>query len=195
MIAVLCDAKALGPRRQRGFKAAMVVAVFIVGTWCALLPYLASHHIDRSQTPYGVDWTTGSKFSSLFVIYSFLGSGWSLFQGYIVWVTSTFSNDPSKLSRFNGFIEAMRGLGFAISFGIDSNGTAFLTEGATYFSLLVVGLVLCLLSSARYMSNSEYGNEDAVIVPKDFDSVTLTAQDFRQEKGNETRASARSTVA
>lgn len=168
IIASLCDAKFLGDRRKRAFKVAVIVSISLAGTWSALLQYLITHHLDRGKKPHGVDWTSGLEFSWLLVLYSFLGTSWAIFQGYIIWVVTTFSNEPSKLSRFSGFIEAMRGLGFAISFGIDSTGVAFLTEAATYFSLLIVGLVFSVLSSAWYMKNTEYGKEAKVVVPEDF---------------------------
>jgi hypothetical protein len=191
IIAFLCDAKFLGTRRQRAFKAAAVVTVFVIAAWSALLPYLVSSRLDRSKKPNPVDWTDGTMFSTPFVIYSFLGLSWTLFQGYIIWVVSTFSNEPSKLSRFNGFIEAMRGLGFAISFGIDSNSVAFLIEAATYFPLLIVGLVSCVLSTAWYMTNTEYGNEEKVVVPADFDVTPIASI---QEKSSGTLVSETSIV-
>ena len=63
-------------------------------------------------------------------------------------------------------MESLRALGLAVAFGIDSNSVPFLNEAATYFALLMVGLSLCMISSWKYTTNTEYGKEEGVIVPE-----------------------------
>lgn len=67
----------------------------------------------------------------------------------------------------------MRALGFAVAFGIDSNSVPFLSEIGTTFALTMAGLVLCVLSAARYTTDSFYGEEERVILPETFDKAIL----------------------
>jgi hypothetical protein len=149
--------------------AATVTAIFLIGTWSAIFTFLTTHDLDRTKKAWGVDWSNGTKFAGPLVIFVFLGSSWAILQGYIQWLCSTFSNEPSKLGRFSGYIEALRALGFAVAFGIDSNSVPFLTEAAAYFSLAMVGLILCVISTSKYTRNSRYGEEENVIVPEAFE--------------------------
>lgn len=66
-------------------------------------------------------------------------------------------------------MEALRALGFAVAFGIDSNSVPFLTEAAAYFSLAMVGLILCVFSAIKYTRDSRYGEEEDVVVPEAFE--------------------------
>ncbi|KAH7333477.1 major facilitator superfamily domain-containing protein [Rhexocercosporidium sp. MPI-PUGE-AT-0058] len=170
-IAFLCDSKLIGRRRARALIAAGVVASCLVAVWTAVIWFLISHPIDRHKKPLGTDWTNTLKAVPLLVIWVFMGGSWAMFQGYIVWVVGTFSNEPTKLSHFSGFAESMRALGFAIAFGIDSYKVAFLSEAGAYFALYMVGLICAALSAARYTTDCYYGKEELVVVPKSFDKV------------------------
>jgi hypothetical protein len=155
--------------------------MFLIATWSAMIWFLSSHPINRHKTPHNVDWNDGSKFSFLLVIYAFFGFCWAIFQGYIVWVVSTFSNEPSKLSHFSGFVEGMRALGFAVAFGIDSNSVAFLSEAGAYFALFLLGLGFCAFSAGRYMSDSIYGTEEKVVIPEGFDGMAISTPMTRSD--------------
>ena len=61
-------------------------------------------------------------------------------RGYIQWLRSTFSNEPSKLGRFSGM-----------------------------FSLAMVGLILCVFSAIKHTRDSRYGEEEDVAVPEAFE--------------------------
>ena len=86
-----------------------------------------------------------------------------------MWLCSTFSNEPSNLSRYSGYIEGLKALGLVVAFGIDSNHIAFLTEGAAYFSMMIAGLLLCLISALTYTKDTKYGDEEFVIIPEVFE--------------------------
>lgn len=148
----------------------MVAAVFTIGSWAALLWFLSSRNLDRSKKPWGTDWSAGSSFAGPLSIYVFVGCTWALFQGYIQWLASTFSNEPKKLGRFSGYMEALRALGFAVAFGIDSNSVPFLTEAAAYFALIMAAIILCAISASRYTKDTKYGSEEGVIVPVRFEA-------------------------
>jgi hypothetical protein len=146
-----------------------VTEILLIGTWSAVFSFLTTHDLDRTKKAWGVDWSNRSRFAGPLIISIFLGSSWAVLQGYIQWLCSTFSNEPSKLGRFSGYIEALRALGFAVAFGIDSNSVSFLTEAAAYFSLAMAGLILCIVSASKYTRDSRYGEEDTVVVPEAFE--------------------------
>jgi hypothetical protein len=131
--------------------------------------FLASHDLDRNKKPWGVDWNDRHNLVALLPIYICIGCCWAMFQGYIQWLVATFSNEPSRLGRFSGYLESLRALGFAVAFGIDSNSVAFITEAAAYFSLTIAGLILCGVSAYLYTMETEYGKEEDVIVPEAFE--------------------------
>jgi hypothetical protein len=96
-----------------------------------------------------------------------------------MWLCSTFSNEPALLSHYSGYIEALEDTGLITAFGIDSNHISFLIEQIFYFSLSVVGLLLCVLSAVLYIKGTKYGDEQCVIVPKAFQLNESSAnQDF-----------------
>jgi hypothetical protein len=193
IMAFVCDSKRLGFRRQRSLVAGTVTGIVLVAFWSALIWFLSTHDLDRHKKAAGVDWKDGAKSSHLFVIYTFFGCSWSLFQGYISWVYSTFSNDPSKLSHYSGFVEGMRATGLAAAFGVDSRSIPFLTEAVAYFAVIVVGLLLCAFSASRYTLDSIYGSEEGVIVPEGVDALENTFvgtndEDFGVSKSPASRA-------
>jgi hypothetical protein len=156
-------------RRRRALLAAFLTAIFLIGTWSVIFSFLTTHDLDRNKKAWGIDWSNGTRFAGPLVIFVFLGSSWAILQGYIQWLCSTFSNEPSKLGRFSGYIEALQALGFAVAFGIDSNSVPFLTEAAAYISLAMAGLILCIVSASKYTRGSRYGEEENVIAPEVFD--------------------------
>lgn len=159
------DSKLLGNRRRRSIIAAALVAALLIGSHSGLIFFLASHDINRHKHPIGIDWSDGNSFSSLLVIYIFLGFSSYVFQNYLLWLLATFSNDPSVLSRFSGFVEALKALGVITSFAIDSERTQFLTEEVAYFSLNVVGLGLCTVSAILYTQDTVHESESDIIAP------------------------------
>lgn len=151
--------------------ATAAVGTLVVASFSGLFWFLASHDIDRRKKPKGVDWAEGSAFTNLLVLYIIMGFSTNVFYGYIMWLCSTFTNDPLILSRYSGYIEGMKALGLIVAFAIDSNKVPFLTEAAAYFSLAVIGIALCGLSARKYTQHTRYGEENTVIVPRAFEQA------------------------
>lgn len=172
LIAWACDTKLLRTRRQRAFAAAGLVFTIIGGTWIAMIAFLASNNFDRNGTSPSVDWTETSRFAGPFVIYIFFGACYPLFQNFHHWTYSTFSNEPHILGRYSGYFKGVQAWGTATAFGIDSHGVAFLHEAVAYFVLMIVGLALSTTSIYKYTTNTNYGVEDGVVIPKEFEDVT-----------------------
>ncbi len=172
LIAYVCDAKWIPNRRRRAFYAGAVVGSIIIGTFIAMMAFLGHNHLDRSGEGPGVDWTDGTTFAGPFAIYIFFGACYPLFQNYHHWLYSTFSNEPHVLARYSGSFKGFQAWGTATAFGIDSHLTPFLTEAATFFSMMVAGLCLSLTSAYLHTTNTNYGTEVGVITPEFFE-VTM----------------------
>ncbi|KAE9369253.1 MFS general substrate transporter [Stipitochalara longipes BDJ] len=162
------DSKWLGNRRRRSTIAAALVAALLLGSHSGLLWFLATHTINRQKAPFGIDWSDGNAFGNLLVVYIFVGFSSNVFQNYLLWLLATFTNDPTVLSLFSGYIEALKAMGVLTSFAIDSKRTSFLTEEISYFALNVVGLVVCTVSAVLYTRDSIYEEERSMIVPSLF---------------------------
>lgn len=169
LFGLLCDSKRFGFRRRRTIIASGVVATLFIGPFAALFWFLTTNDLNRQLKPHGVDWSAPSGFTGLLVIYIFLGAAVSIFLGYLAWLCSTFSNEPKVLSRFSGYIEGLKALGLIVAFGIDSNHVSFMKESAAYFTLIMVGIVLCVVSASIYTKDTKYGDEELVIVPAAFE--------------------------
>lgn len=188
IVGLMCDGQWFGLRRRRAVIVSALVVTVFTGPFAGLLHFLSTHNLNRHMDPPGVDWSDGGPFVSLLVIYVSLGIVCSIFQGYVVWLCSTFSNEPIILSRYSGYIEALKALGLLIAYTIDSNDTPFLTEAAAYFSLAISGMILAMVSAVRYTKDTKYGQEDSVIVPQEFEvsrvAFTDASSDYHGEKLN-----------
>ena len=143
----------------------------MVGSYAGLLWFVTSHDLNRHRKPPQIDWDDGSASAKLLIIYIVLGFSTSVFQAYLPWLCSTFSNEPNILGRYSGYVEGMKGLGIITAFTIDSNQISFLREVAAYFSLTVAGIALCGLSTLVYTRDTRYGDERLVVVPKAFEEA------------------------
>ena len=140
-----------------------------MGSSAGLFYFLMTHDLNRHEKGHGIDWSDGSAFHTLLIIYIFIAISTSILQAYLVWLCSTFSNQPSVLSRYSGYVEALKGAGLISAFAVDSQSTPFLNEAAIYYSLAIAGTILCLLSALVYTQDTKYGEEESVIVPKAFE--------------------------
>lgn len=139
------------------------------GTWIALLAFLASNDFDRAGPVIGIDWTDGRRFAGPFVLYMFLGASYPMFQNFLIWVYSTFSNEPRTLGRYSGYFKGVQAFGTATAFEIDSRYVPFLHQAIVYATLMLGGLGLASVSVYRYTSDTRYGQEEGVVVPEKFD--------------------------
>jgi len=176
------DSKWLGNRRRRSMILAGLVAALLFGSHSGLLWFLATNAVNRHKSSFGIDWSDGSAFGNLLVIYIFIGFSSYVFQNYLLWLLATFTNDPVVLSLFSGYVEALKAMGVITSFAIDSNRTSFLTEEISYFSLNVVGLVLCIVSAILYTRDSRYENELSAIVSTLNQGDTISPQDSKEPR-------------
>lgn len=167
IITAVTDAKGV-QRRHRAFAGIGVAAVVIGGTWIAMMSFLAINKIDRNTT-YGVDWTDGTTFAGPFVIYMFFGMCYPIFQNFHHWLYSTFSNEPHVLGRYSGFFKGVQAFGTATAFGIDSRKAPLINMGAAYFPMMMVGLTLSAISAYKYTTNTNYGKEEGVVIPEEFE--------------------------
>jgi hypothetical protein len=114
-----------------------ITAAFIIGTNSSLISFLGTHNLSRRKPAPGVDWKDGSEFTKLLIPYIFLGFTFYIFQNYLVRLLATFTNEPTIITRYSGYLEALKALGLIVAFVINSNKTPFLTEVVSYFSMNV----------------------------------------------------------
>jgi len=156
-----------------------------IAAWSGMFCFLAGKQINRKHPSPKVDWTDRGDFLKLLFLFIAIGLAQSVYQFYHIWLCSSFSNDPSKLGRYNGYISALRMSGLAAAFGLDSHKVSFMVEAEVYFIILIVGAVLSLISAYKYTKDTNYGSEDAVIDPHgstaDIDDSVRSSSDSREE--------------
>src|ERR1700761_8323973 len=144
----VCDWSLLGRRRRRSLILGSATLLATVATWTPLLWFLATHASNRHKPSPKLDWTdSSSTFAALLAIFLVLGLSYAMYLTYHVWLCSSFTNEPGKLGRQNGYLTAMRMTGLAVAFGFDSSRVPFLTEAVVYSVVLVVGNAFALTSS------------------------------------------------
>ncbi|KIW15318.1 hypothetical protein PV08_05363 [Exophiala spinifera] len=163
-----CDSYRLGYRRQRGILVGAVVILIISGIWSGILFLLIKHDLNRHGSPPHVDWTDRPLSTSVspLIILTLSGLVPGSITAYAQWLASSYSNNPVVLARLMGYVEALRGLGQAIMYALDSHKVAYRTEGILLFSCLMCGAVSCVVAVAIYPSNTEYGSDNAVVIPE-----------------------------
>jgi hypothetical protein len=171
VMAVCCDSPRLGHRQRRGLIAGCVVAIVIIAVWSGMLYFVTSYDLDRSKPSPRVDWADRPDSRSVAPLVILLLSGLipGVNSSYTQWLASTYSNDPAVISRLMGYVEALRGLGQAILFALDSHKVAYRTEGILLFVWMLYGVVSCLVATALYTKDTVYGMEESVIVPEVFE--------------------------
>ena len=148
--------------------ASAIMVPVILGPHSGFLSFLNSHTLNRHKSSFVVDWKDGKAFTELFFPYICLGFTSYVFQNYLIWLLATFTNEPTILSRYSGYVEAMKALGLIVANAVDSNKTPYLTEEISYLAMNVAGLLLCIMSTILYTTDTKYGEEEFVIIPRDF---------------------------
>jgi hypothetical protein len=168
-VGYLSDWRYLGYRRRRAFVLTAVTGLCLIVAYSANLSFIGAHNLVRHNGPRRVDLSTSAQFMVPLTIFVLFGLSGSIFQGYTQWTVATYSNDPIFLSHLSGIVEALRALGLAAVFVVDSHGVAFILEGSLCFGLTMIGLLRAGLGSLLYLRDSEYGREESVIVPEKYE--------------------------
>ena len=59
-------------------------------------------------------------------------------------------------------------VGLIVANTVDSNKTLYLAEAISYLSINAAGVLLCIISTFLYTTNTNYGEEESVIIPRHF---------------------------
>jgi hypothetical protein len=156
-----------------------------IATWSGMFYFLATRPLNRKHPSPKVDWTDNADFLKLLFLFIGLGFSTAMYQFYHIWLCSTFSNDPRKLGRLNGYMSALRLSGMAAAFGIDSHKVSFLIEAEVYFTISMIGIILALISAYMYTTDTNYGSEDLVIPPDDSSIVSASSTSSSHNIGEE----------
>lgn len=85
----------------------------------------------------------------------------------VQWIIAALTNDPETLARYAGFAKGCLAGGLCVTFATEAAGTLTQTDVTAFcFSLQGAGLV-CMLAVCWFgVKHTNYGLEDAVIVPE-----------------------------
>lgn len=183
--AYACDTPLLGRRRRRAILINLLILLTNIATWSGMFYFLATRRLNRRHPSPKVDWTDNADFLKLLFLFIGLAFSTAMYQFYHIWLCSTFSNDPRKLGRLNGYMSALRLSGLATAYGIDSHKVSFLIEAETYFTISMIGIILALVSAYRYTTDTNYGSEDLVIAPDHSSSISASSTRSSDDVGGE----------
>lgn len=83
----------------------------------------------------------------------------------VIYVYSTFTNDPRKTAAMSGLFVGILSSGTAISFGVDATAPPYENENAAYFSLATICWPILAFVAYKCTTDTNYGTEHDVVVP------------------------------
>ncbi|KAH8694054.1 major facilitator superfamily domain-containing protein [Talaromyces proteolyticus] len=160
----ILDNPRFGLRKTRALIGISVMSAITLGICSAEAAWLTQHHIDRNKAGPSTDWTD-SAFAGAFVIYVIYGSVYSIYQIATQYVICSLTNQPERLARYAGVFRGVTALGMMFSFIIDGNGGTYITQLSFQFACYFVGIVFLYIVAIFYVTNTNYFQEENVIVP------------------------------
>lgn len=104
-VGYVLDHEKLGSRRRRGLWAIAFDAIWVTGTYIAQTIWLSSWNFDRKIPGPAIDWTD-SAYPGAVIIYLAYGAQNGFFQGTILWLLGTMTNQPERLVHMGGLCTA-----------------------------------------------------------------------------------------
>ncbi|KAI9298015.1 hypothetical protein K502DRAFT_300049 [Neoconidiobolus thromboides FSU 785] len=147
-------------RSRKGLYAMIFIFVTSTCIWAGGLAFQLSYSIENN--PYKttkIDFTS-KEWGPLLILYILYGVMDSMIQTLAYWVLGSLDNDPLVLSRYAGFYKAVQSGGAAISWGITTTDTPYLTQLLIcwgIFEFSIPGLFLVIRSIRD--TNVEYSYE------------------------------------
>jgi hypothetical protein len=112
-------------RRIRGLTALGIALVMAIISWSLSIVIQVKHHLKRDLPSPAWDWTD-SAFVEFSIMVIFTGVSYAIDQMVVMWVISSFSNEPRLLARYGGFFKGMLSAGLCIAFGMESGKVSYL---------------------------------------------------------------------
>lgn len=89
----------------------------------------------------------------------------SIYQIAVQYVITSLTNNPQRLARYAGIFRGVTAFGMMFSFIIDGQGGSYLAQLSFQFSCYGVGIILLYIVAILFTTDSNYFQEDEVIVP------------------------------
>lgn len=122
------------------------------------------------------DWTNArfAGFFVLFIIFTVLGQ---LIPIYIGWLLASLTNDPKKSGAYAGLIKSVMAAGTAVGFGIAASGVSVRDQFITHITCQLLAVFPQAWVAFKYVTETNYGLEAAVIIPHDVQIVAEKAME------------------
>ncbi|KAL8738891.1 MAG: hypothetical protein Q9181_000418 [Wetmoreana brouardii] len=156
-IGLMLDSWKIASRRTRGVVTVATVALMVIAGWVGLTVWVYRNPMDLLNPPL-FDWTDG-PFVGFFVLNLIFG------MIMVIWIISTFTNDPEQLARLAGLVKGVLAGGVAAAFGTEAAGLTQLKVIAYNFSVQAIGLVLMAVVAWHCVTATNYDQEENVVPP------------------------------
>ena len=190
-LAYIMDTKYIKSRRRRGALGVGIMGTITLASSAGLAGWIVKSNVNRQENqPPGIDWTDAA-FAPGFVLYLLFGIIYATYQICVQWTLASLTNDPVRCARYAGMFKGTTSLGMCISFVLDSQGVSYLKQLIVQFVLYGVGLT-CLLGIIWYgVKETNYFQEDDVIVPHAIEEKALLEGTIPKEQIERERAKER----
>ena len=112
-------------RRARGLMGLAIVSILVIVAWALVIAIQVKHDLTRNSKSPLWDWSDG-VYAEFCVMMLLFGIGYAINQMIVMWVLSTFSNEPRLLARYGGFFKAMLSGGLCVAFGLEAGSTPYM---------------------------------------------------------------------
>lgn len=192
----ILDNARFGKRKTRSLIGISVMSAITLGICSAEAGWLARNDINRDVEGPSIDWTE-SGFAAPFVIYIIYGSVYSIYQIATQYVICALTNDPERLARYAGVFRGVTALGMMFSFILDGQGVAYIGQLSFQFVCYFVGIVFLYVVAVMWVTETNYFNEDNVVVPEHVKADAqvegkVTEEDVEHENQKEAATSVKS---
>lgn len=113
-------------RRIRGIMALTVSLIIVIASWGITIGVQVKYGLKRGSASPEWDWTDGTPFTEFLFVILLTGIAYAIDQMMVMWVISSFSNEPKLLARYGGFFKGMLSAGLCIAFGLEAGGVSYL---------------------------------------------------------------------
>ncbi|QKX56317.1 uncharacterized protein TRUGW13939_03418 [Talaromyces rugulosus] len=169
-------------RRIRGLTALSIALVMVIISWSLSIIIQVKHHLKRDLPSPAWDWTD-SAFVEFSIMVIFTGISYAIDQMVVMWVISSFSNEPRLLARYGGFFKGMLSAGLCIAFGMESGKVSYLNQTITQSVLMIISFPIMYYIVMKCVLDTNYFTEDNVIPPQHVGSEKVQILNIEDSEG------------
>ncbi|KAH8646240.1 hypothetical protein BX600DRAFT_519078 [Xylariales sp. PMI_506] len=153
-------------RPKRARIGILLMSLLIIGIYSGEAGWLfAVIPPDEPESKPAYDWTS-SSFPGFFVIFVIFNTLGAVAPVYLSWLLSSLTNDPKKSGAYAGLLRSVMAAGVAIGFGIAAAGVSSRVQFIIQITCQFLAIGPQAWVAFRYVTDTNYGKEEMVIVPK-----------------------------